>query len=191
MSTWIPILTGLLAFVGAIAGHFVAFDLNTAARRREVRRAQIERLAEFVSEDRTWLRDYRNEALFGLGKFAPGHAPFDRAKAIYMLYFRPELSAQWTALLQARHEFEAEMDKGYMERLRLALANKQELSATCLPQADLDVVTGKHPAYYEATLQILIAASQVAQETIPEKSQIARWCADRWTQFRRRFPRMK
>ncbi len=191
MSAWIPILTGLMAFVGAIAGHFVAFDLNAAAKRREVRRAQIERFAELISEDQTWLSDYRVEALYREGTFAPGSSPYDRAYAIYVLHFMDELATPMKALISARHEFEREIDKGYLVRLDLAVANAQPLSRTSPPDANAKAVTEKHSPYHEAMLKCLLAASRIVQETIPEKSQIGRWCADRWTQIRHLFGHRK
>lgn len=191
MSTWIPILTGFLAFVGAIVGNFVAFDLNAAAKRREVRRAQIERFAELISEDQTYLSEYRTEVLFREGTFAPRNAPYDKAYAIYVLYFMDELATPMKTLILARHEYEKEIDTGYMARLSLAQANRQALSVTSSPKANLNTVLEKHSPYHKAMLDCLVTASRIVQETIPEKSRIGRWCADRWTQIKCRFVRRK
>ncbi len=184
MSVWIPILTGLLAFVGAIAGHFVAFDLNSAAKRREVRRTQIERFAEFISEDQTWMNNYRNEALFGQGNFQPGTSPRDKAFAVYRIYFAAELANTMNAFVQARYEFEAAIDAGYLARLQTVGATGQSLSITVLPRGEIDLIMAKYRPYYQGIVDNLDAASTIIQETIPEESQMARWCADSWARLR-------
>jgi hypothetical protein len=90
MSVVVALITGALAFVGALFGNFLAFDLNATAKRREVRREQIERFADLIGEDQTWLGDYRTELLFREGpEGTPAH--FDRAYGIYALYFADEL----------------------------------------------------------------------------------------------------
>src|SRR6267143_4474125 len=183
MSSWIPVLTGLLAFVGAILGHFVAFDLNTAAKRRDVRRTQIDRFAELVSEDETWMDEFRVEALFKEGDFARGTEPSDKARAIYVLYFGKELSVPMTAFLRARHDYKTALRQGCVDRMGLAVASGKPLSMTTLPQADQDAILAKFEPYYQSILRNLGAASTIVQETLPEKSQIVRWCDDRWAQI--------
>ena len=191
MSTWIPILTGLMAFFGAVVGHFVAFDLNAAAKRREVRRAQIERFAEFISEDTGWMDEYRSEELFGEGKSEHGISPHDKAFAIYVLYFGEEISTQMSELISARNQLQTAIGTTYTARLKLAQANKKALAEISPSQAEVDAVTNKYRTYYEATLQCLLAASTIAQGTIPEKSQIGRWCSGRWTRSSGWFVRRK
>lgn len=186
MSAWIPILTGLLAFVGAIAGHFVAFNLNAAAKRRDVRRAQIERFAEFISEDQTSMDKYRQQALYGkIDYFQTETAPADSAFAIYMLYFSTELTNTMSPFITARQEYKTAMGQGFGRRLSAATATMQPLSSTVLPKADTDSIMAKYPPYYQAILDNLGAASKIAQETIPEKSQMATWCANRWARPQR------
>jgi len=188
MSTWIAVLTGLFAFVGVIAGHFVYFDLNAATKRREVRRAHIERFAELISDDVAWLHGYQRESLYGEGKSDAWTAPYRKAYAIFLLYFRDELSLyqSLTALLNARHEYEAAIDRGYMARLGL-VRSRQALSVTPAPEADRDTVTEKHRPYYEAVLDCLVVASEITQKTIPEESVIVRWCVDIWARIRAFF----
>lgn len=176
-SVWIPIFTGLLAFVGAIIGHFVAFDLNSAAKRREVRRAQIERYAEFMSEDQTWMARYQHETLFGQVDFQKDTAPHDRALAIFMLYFVTELENTMKRFIVARMEYEAAIVGGYIARAQAAAATNQSIQQAKAPQTNIDLIHAKHGPYYKAIVDNLEVASKIAQETIPEKSQIVRWCA--------------
>ena len=190
-SVWIPIFTGLLAFFGAVAGHFVAFDLNAAAKRREVRRAQIERYAEFMSEDNTWMAHYKHETLFGQVNFQKETAPSDRAQAIFMLYFAPELSNTMKQFLVARREYEAALGMGYIARLQAAAANDQPIERARAPQASIELIEARHSPYYKAILDNLEGASKIVQETLPERSQIVRWCAYYWSQISAPFLRGK
>jgi hypothetical protein len=190
-SVWIPIFTGLLAFVGAVAGHFVAFDLNAAAKRRDVRRAQIERYAEFISEDQTYMDHYKQETLFGTINFEKETAPRDKAYAIFMLYFATELSRTMNQFITARLEYQFALNNGYVARLQVAAANNQPLEHDRVPQATIDVIQAKYPHYYKAIVDNLDAASKIAQETIPEKSQIGHWCAYCWSRISAPFLRGK
>jgi hypothetical protein len=188
MSSWLPVITGFLAFLGAIAGHFVAFDLNAAAKRRDVRRSQIERLAEFISEDQTWMDNFRQIALFGDGEFQTSTEPSDKAFAIYTLYFG-ELTHTMEPFVTARHEYKKALREGYGARLQAAREHNQPLASTALTDAEVDAISEKYAPYYGSLLGILDAASKVAEETIPEKSLLVRWWEDKCAKVARAFSR--
>jgi hypothetical protein len=183
MSAWIPLVTGLLAFGGVFLGHFVAFDLNAAARRREVRRSQIERLAELMNEDTIYIREYIREALFRTGNFPPGPNPAKKAAAIQMLYFQQELATEMNAFEEARFQYEQRIDSAYLARLR-AVTPQQPIEKTFVSDAQIEEIKSLHPAYYRGVLNVLKVASTIALETIPEGSHAFK-CFDRvWKRIR-------
>jgi hypothetical protein len=192
LSAWTPLLVGVLAFLGAFLGQFVAFDLNAAAKRREVRREQIERFAEFLSEDNTWMEHFRDETLFGeVDHNKKDIAPKDKAFAIYALYFRKELSSAMIAFVTARREYQAALNGGQINRLLASSASGQPMSITKLPDAEVELIQAKYSPYYQALLGNLSVAAEIVQETIPEESQMARWCADSWAGLMERLKKFR
>jgi hypothetical protein len=190
MSAWIPLLTGLLAFIGVLLGHYVHFVFGATAKRREVRRLQIERFAELISEDLTWMDTYRRNLLFGEGKIDGGTEPNDKAFAIYALYFWSDLTEAMLEFTAARDAYKDAIANGYAARLQLAMDNHQPLSVTRLAQAQLEPITERYRPYYQALLNALEAASNVAEQTIPE-SRIARWMEHGWKQMADRWHRLR
>jgi hypothetical protein len=173
------LLVGLLAFVGAMFGHLVAFDLNATSRRREVRRNQIERLAEFLSEDVSALFSYQEELLFGKGEKSKGHSPYEKAYAIYILYFWEELADKFSVLIAARQKYKEAIDLAFVERLNTAIAGGKTSVAGIAPsKLAQDNVLKLHEPYYQAVLDCLASASKIAQTTIPAQSTLkAVWFA--------------
>lgn len=165
---WIPLATGILAFLGSMGGHFISFNLNSKSRQREVRRTQIEKFAEYISEDQTWMNQYRQEACFRNGKFSDTTAPKDKAYAIYHLYFsqEPELSKAMLAFIKSRHECRQAIDLVYLQRIQLAIDNKTTTESTLASEEMLSKVVEVHTPYYEALIDTLIAASKIARKTI-------------------------
>lgn len=172
MTALVALLVGLLAFVGAMFGHLVSFDLNATSRRREVRRQQIERLAEFLSEDTAFLSSYSKDLLYGKGREAREQPPYRRAYAICILYFSSEFKDKFSALIQARTDYVTAIDSAYMERLRSAVAGNQLLEVTSPTQEAAAAVLDLHNPYYQTILDCLSVASKIAQETIPAQSTV-------------------
>lgn len=200
MDVLIALLTGALAFIGAVFGHFVAFDLNTAAKRRDIIRNHIERYAELISKDEAWLSDYKNALLFGKGKSSTSDAPHSEAYALFIMYFQSRLSEPMLELIKARSDYEAAIDGCWAERLTLAKAKLQAnaanpvlmtaeaaISVSILPKSSIEKTQEFHGPYYLATLKCIKAASVVAHETIPEKSQIVQWGGEMASAIKRRI----
>lgn len=177
MSAWIPISTGLLAFAGVIFGQIVASDLNTAAKRRDVRRGHIERMTDLLNEDVSWMREYERRSLFlplEMPTFALG--PYYQASAIFQLYFHSELSAQWGDLADARGDLKNAIEDAVLIRVNLAGRSSERNSALTPEQTRPVLEKDRH--YYSCFLDVVERASQVAQETIPEESQLKKaWSA--------------
>ena len=172
MSALTVIFTGLLAFVGAILGHFVAFDLNAAARRRETRRAQAERLGQLLAEDITWTSTYRRQQLFGPGA-APEGSPFDQAHAIYVLYFANEIKDEMLELLKSRAAYIGAIDEGHVERLKIA-KSKEEFEVTAPSGDSLRKVGTASGPYHKATFKSLSEAAKIIEACMPEDSELRR-----------------
>ncbi|MDH3437516.1 MAG: hypothetical protein OEN48_11070, partial [Betaproteobacteria bacterium] len=147
--------------------------------------------AELISEDLMWLEEYRRELLYGEGKSPSGSAPYDRAYAIYRLYFGPELTESMKALKELRWEYKSEIDAMLTARRNSAGATKKPLVVTIPPLADIKTLNNIALAYHNAVEDCLTAASLILEETIPEKSPIVRWCADIWARISDRFARRK
>lgn len=169
----IALFSGLLAFFGAIVGHLVAFDLSTLAKRRDIRRTHIERFAEYLSEDVPWMEQYFRETLFLAGGYPATEGPYEKAFALYILYFGEELAEPIKTLQIARHAYQSAMNEGLSTRCALAAQSPGgSLTNTRLPDEQLKTITEKFTPYYDASLRCLQAASKIAAATIPEKSQI-------------------
>jgi hypothetical protein len=187
-SLGVALLSGILAFFGAIVGHFVAFDLNTKGKRRDVRRGHIERFAEHLSEDETWLDRYRQESLFLEGKKPIDTAPYDKAFALYLLYFGVELAESMEALQEARFAYLDAMNRGLLARMELAAkTSAPSLARIALPAAEVKSIIEKFGPYYEGLLRCLAAASNIAIATIPEESAIKNWWDALCSRVRRVF----
>jgi len=169
MSIWIAVLTGLFAFGGVVAGHFVAFDLNAAAKRRDLRRAHKERFAELISEDLTWLEDCRRELLYGYGKSVSGSAPYDKAYAIYRLYFGSELTESIKNLKELPGEYKSELEAPLTARRNTARAAKKPLLATIPSVNDVKTLDAIALAYRNAVKDCLTAASSISDEAVPRR----------------------
>lgn len=169
MSISIALLTGLLAFIGVVLGHFVSSDLNALHKRREVRRAQLERLGEYISEDRTWMDSYRREMLYRGGDSPSEPSPFDRARAIYHLYFYDELKGSMSLLIEKRREFDLAIDRGHLERLDAATKSGQPVTGVAPSKAAQDEVFKHFDPYYKAFLNALTEISKLIKTTMPEE----------------------
>jgi hypothetical protein len=169
MSVLIALLTGVLAFVGVLLGHFVSSDLNAVHKRRDIRRAQLERLGEFISEDRTWMSNYRREMAFGAAESPSAVAPFDRARAIYHLYFHKELEACMSDFMAKRHAYDRAIDKACLERIQTAAKDGKRVSEVAPSKAALDEIQKEFGPYYEALTTTLGEASKLINATMPEE----------------------
>lgn len=174
MSVLVALLSGVLAFLGAVVGHFVAFDLNSNAKRRDVRRTQIERMAEFLSEDVSWTDTYSKALVFGEERTAKDAAPYDKAFAIYVLYFGSELRANMEDLVKARHEYIKAIDAAHIERLDTAFKNKTDLATTRSTDKARENVLNSYKPYYRAILACLLRSSEIVEGTIPAQSTLRR-----------------
>jgi hypothetical protein len=186
LSVWIPIFTGLMALLGAVAGHFLAFELSAAAKRREVIRAQIERFAELVSEDVTWMHKYRIALLFEEGQ-AWDASPYDKAYAVCMLYFADKLREEIVALVETRHAFVRAIDDTYSGRLNRGIAAGQPLKSSRPTQAEVAAVAEAYVPYYRAVRECVRSSSSIVQETIPETSPMVIRIKSYWSKAVRRI----
>lgn len=185
MNGWIPILTGMLAFAGVIAGHIVSFNLNSAGKRRDVRRAQLDRFAEFVSEDESCIEAFRTEALWGEGHFREGELePSDRARAVMALYFRNELGSVFLGFLKARLDYKQALRHGFIQRRRLAATSGKSLTETMLSDKEVEGIQSNFGPYYIALNECLDTASTLLEGTIPERSAFSQWCGGLWAKVR-------
>jgi hypothetical protein len=163
------VLAAIFAFIGSLTGHFIANYFDAARKRHEVRRAQIEKFAEALTEDRHWLELRQHDYVFGETGAEEKTTPYDRAWAVYLLYFKSELSMPWTQFMCARHDYLQLLMDIYGQRLRDATFERQVAQT----HADPELVKQLHEkarACHAAYLECFDAASDIAQETIPRRT---------------------
>lgn len=172
MSAWIPIFTGLLAFAGVILGQIVASDLNTTAKRRDVRRARLDQLGESLTRDIDWMRAI-NFALTSKPIELPSleTAPFDIATSIFFLYFSSELTEEWNALADLRLRYVTAITDAFKTRKEMAAAGVGGQNPA-LPNETLQAVNAHSGPYGKAVRVTLLAASKLVDETLPDESQL-------------------
>jgi len=177
------IIVGLFAFIGTVIGHLVSFKLNATAKRHEVRRSQIERLAEFLSEDNTWTRNYGRAAMWGSESPPSDTSPYDRAFAIYVLYFPGEMVEQMKAVTEARQAFIDAINNSKLERMEAASASGKALAAVPPTEASRDKVWQLFSPYYKAILAALSGASDIVHASLKAESRFD----DLWGNIARRI----
>jgi len=162
------LVVALFALAGSVLGHFLANDLDSARKRRDVRREKIEQFADLMVKGTDWF-DQRCIEATTRGNMSLTGDPFHLARAIAEMYFAGELDLG--ELLKTRRDLIAELGKTFTARAARAIAEDRRLDDTPPTDEEGDAINAAYSRYTEEFQRSMAVARVIVRETLPADSE--------------------